>query len=149
MHILFSTIVKNYVKESKPINGIVHIGAYDAHVHDQYKCHSKDEIVWINRNDIEHIQQDNLLQNVQPHNFLNVTLSGQELQVLHTFQQFINEHVDYVYTQIYDSEDNGKCTIFRDLNMFMILNNFKLEAYNMVNKTGVTHYGGALYVRIS
>ena len=147
MHILFSTIVKNYVKESKPINGIVHIGTYDTHVHDQYKCHSKDEIVWINRNDLEHIQQDNLLKNVQPHNFLNVTLSGQELQVLHTFKQFINEHVDYVYTQIYDSEDNDKCTIFRDLNMFMILNNFKLEAYNMVNKTGVTHYGGALYVR--
>ena len=142
MHILFSTIVKNYVKESKPINGIVHIGAYDAHVHDQYKCHSKDdEIIWINN------EQDNLLQNLQPRNFLNVTNNGQELQVLQTLQQFIND--DYVYTQIYDTCDEGECTIFRDLNMFMILNNFKLEAYNMVNKTGVTHYGGALYVRIS
>ena len=119
------------------------MGAYDDHVHDQYKCYSKDEIVWINRNNLQQIQQDNLLQNVQPHNFLNVTLNGQELQ---TLQQFINDHVNYIYTQIYDSEENGKCTIFRDLNKFMILNNFKLEAYNMVNKTGVTHYGRVLYV---
>ena len=122
------------------------MGAYDDHVHDQYKCYSKDEIVWINRNNLQQIQQDNLLQNVQPHNFLNVTLNGQELQVLQTLQQFINDHVNYIYTQIYDSEENGKCTIFRDLNKFMILNNFKLEAYNMVNKTGVTHYGRVLYV---
>ena len=94
---------------------VLYIFEYDDYAHDQYKCHSKDKIVWINRNNLQHIQQDNLLQNVQPHNFLNVTLNGQELQVLQTLQQFIN--------------------------------NFKLEAYNMVNKTGVTHYGGALYVR--
>ena len=149
MHILFSTIINDYVKESKPINGIIHIGTYDAHIHDQYKCHLKDKIVWINRNDLQRIQQNNLLQNIQPNNFLNVTLNGQELQVLHIFQQFINENVDYVYTQIYETENNGKCTIFRDLNMFMVLNNFKLEAYNMVHKTGMTHYGGALYVRTS
>lgn len=144
MHILFSTIVNKYVKESKPINGIIHIGAYDSNIHDQYKCHSKDnEIIWINN------EQDNLLQNLQPHNFLNVTLNGQELQVLQTLQQFINDNVDYVYTQIYDTRDEGECSVFRDINKFMILNNFKLEAYNMVNKTGVTHYGGVLYIRIS
>ena len=90
--------------------------------------------------------QDNLLQNL---NHITVTLNGQELQVLQTLQQFINDNVDYVYTQIYDTRDEGECSVFRDINKFMILNNFKLEAYNMVNKTGVTHYGGVLYIRIS
>lgn len=142
MHISFSTIVNKYVQESKPINGIIHIGTRDDNVHEQYKYHSKDEIIWINN-------EDNLLENIQPYNFLNVTLNGQELQVLQTLQQFINDNVDYVYTQIYDTHDEGECSVFRDINKFMILNNFKLEAYNMVNKTDVTHYGGVLYIRIS
>ena len=134
MHISFSTIVNNYIKESKPINGIIHIGTYDAHVHQQYKYHSKDKIIWINENVLHSMKENNFLQNVKPHNFLNVTLSGQELQVLHTFQQFINDHVDYIYTQIYDYEDIGKCTIFRDMNTFMILNNFKRDLQSTVNR---------------
>lgn len=143
MYILLDFIVDKYIRESKPINGIVHVGAYDETLHDQYKCHVNEKIVWVSKHDIQQIKPEILLQNIEPYNFLNVTMDGQELQ---TLQQLINDNIEYIYTQTYDHDYNSVCVKFKQLNEFMISNNFKLEAYTLVNNRGVTQFAG-LYIR--
>lgn len=151
MYIPFRTIVNDYIDESKPITGIIHIGPYYEEVHDQYKCYTKASVTWIDRNDLNRIRKDNLLGSITPANFMNVTLDGNELQILEYFRHFIHEHVDYIYTQIYSShgENCGVTSTFRSMNEFMSICNFNLKAFKMIDKQDYTKQGGALYKRIS
>lgn len=149
MHIPFRTIVNEYIDDSKPITGIVHIGPYNADLHDQYKCYTKAKVTWIDRNDLYRIEKAQLFNTIEAGNFINVNLNGNESQILESFGSFIYNHVDYIYTQIYSSdESSGGPSTFRSMNELMSIYNFSLKAFKMVDGENSIQTGGALYKRV-
>lgn len=144
MHLNFEKLVNEHF--SKPITGILHIGSYDKDLHSKYKCYSNtNNIHWLNINDIyDDVLFSEIYKDV---NFLNITTNGSEIMILHKMLSFIHKKIDFIYVQIFE---DYKCTeaTFEDLNILMVNCNFHLKVYNMINETGYTHYGGALYAKL-
>ena len=135
MHISIVNIA-NYVENSIPIKGILHVGDYNKDIHLYYKAYTGIEnIIWMNLNDIN----DERLQNLKDVNFLNISI--EHIDKLMDILSFIQKSLNYIYIEF-----SGNCITFEELNILMINCGFNLIVYK-INETNDEYQGGVLYNR--